>query len=196
MPKLWSETIEAHRREVRDAIMDAGARLAGEHGPLNVTMTQIAQATGIGRATLYKYFDSVEAVLQAWHQRQINEHLDRLSEVADRDAPPLERLGSVLQTYAELQRHGIDREGAPHVSDLAAFLHGDHQLAAAEHRLRDLVHGLVAAAADAGQIRSDIAAAELTTYCLHAIGAAGALPSNAAMRRLVEVTLTGLRPAP
>ncbi|MBW3663923.1 MAG: TetR/AcrR family transcriptional regulator [Actinobacteria bacterium] len=196
MPKLWSETIEAHRREVRDAIMDAAARLAGEQGPLNVTMTQIAQATGIGRATLYKYFDSVEAVLQAWHQRQINDHLDRLSDVADRDAPPLELLGSVLLTYADLQRQRTDPDGAPHVGDLATFLHGDHQLAAAEHRLRALVHGLVAAAADAGQIRSDVSAAELTTYCLHAIGAAGALPSNAAVRRLVEVTLTGLRPSP
>ena len=53
MPKLWTETIEAHRREVRDAILDAAASLVGEHGLLSVTMSQVAELTGIGRATLY-----------------------------------------------------------------------------------------------------------------------------------------------
>ena len=33
---------------------------------------------------------------------------------------------------------------------------------------------------------------ELVTYCLHAIGAASGLPSKAAVRRLVDVTLAGL----
>jgi AcrR family transcriptional regulator len=56
MPKLWNETIEAHRREVRDAILDNTAALVAEHGLLSVTMSQIAEETGIGRATLYKYF--------------------------------------------------------------------------------------------------------------------------------------------
>ena len=54
MPKLWTETIEEHRREVREAILDAAWALAAEHGPLSVTMSQVAQAAGIGRATLYK----------------------------------------------------------------------------------------------------------------------------------------------
>ena len=52
MPKLWSETIDAHRREVRDAILDTTAALVAEHGLRAVTMSQIAGQTGIGRATL------------------------------------------------------------------------------------------------------------------------------------------------
>src|SRR5687767_4338176 len=56
VPKLWNETIEAHRREVRDAILDTAAALLDEHGLRSVTMSQIAEQTGIGRATLYKYF--------------------------------------------------------------------------------------------------------------------------------------------
>ena len=71
MPKLWNETIEAHRREVRDAILDTTAALVAEHGLRSVTMSQIAEKTGIGRATLYKYFPDVEAILPAWHERQI-----------------------------------------------------------------------------------------------------------------------------
>jgi AcrR family transcriptional regulator len=76
VPKLWNETIEEHRREVRGAILDATVALVAEHGLLSVTMSQIAEETGIGRATLYKYFPDVEAILLAWHEHQINGHLD------------------------------------------------------------------------------------------------------------------------
>ncbi len=80
VPSLWKDTIEAHRREVRDAILDNTWALATEHGLTSVTMSQIAERTGIGRATLYKYFPDVEAILLAWHERQITGHLDHLAE--------------------------------------------------------------------------------------------------------------------
>jgi AcrR family transcriptional regulator len=38
-------------------------------------MSDIAEATGIGRATLYKYFLDLETILSAWHQRQVEAHL-------------------------------------------------------------------------------------------------------------------------
>ncbi|MGH2358185.1 MAG: TetR/AcrR family transcriptional regulator, partial [Candidatus Limnocylindria bacterium] len=68
-------------REVRDAIMDSTTALVAEHGLLSVTMSQIAEETGIGRATLYKYFPDVEAILVAWHERQVTGHLEHLAEV-------------------------------------------------------------------------------------------------------------------
>jgi hypothetical protein len=49
-------------------------------------------------------------------------------------------------------------------------------------------------AADSGDIRDDIAPDELAGYCLHALSAAGDLPGKAAVRRLVALTLAGLRP--
>ena len=62
----------------REAILDATAALVAEHGLTGVTMSQIARDTGIGRATLYKYFPDVESILHAWHQRQIDGHLKDL----------------------------------------------------------------------------------------------------------------------
>ena len=50
MPRLWTETIEEHRRAVHDATLDTTAALAREHGLASVTMSQIAAAAGIGRA--------------------------------------------------------------------------------------------------------------------------------------------------
>src|SRR5580765_2136053 len=75
MPKLWNETIESHRHDVREAILHATMALVAEHGPLSVTMSQIAEKTGIGRATLYKYFPDIDAILTAWHERHVAEHL-------------------------------------------------------------------------------------------------------------------------
>src|SRR5206468_1028464 len=81
VPKLWSETIEEHRQAVREATLDTTAALVAEHGLTSVTMSKIAEETGIGRATLYKYFPDVEAILIAWHERQITRHLEYLTEV-------------------------------------------------------------------------------------------------------------------
>src|SRR5918999_2793316 len=100
MPKLWNETIEAHRRDVRDAIVETTAALVAAHGLRSVTMSQIAEETGIGRATLYKYFSDVESILHAWHERQIANHLNHLAEVRDEAKDEGERLEAVLAAYA------------------------------------------------------------------------------------------------
>ncbi|MFE7217007.1 hypothetical protein ACFU93_45960 [Streptomyces sp. NPDC057611] len=46
----------------------------------------------------------------------------------------------------------------------------------------------------AGEVRDDVEPDELAGYCLHALAGAGGLTSKAAVRRLVTVTLAGLRP--
>lgn len=190
MPKLWSETIDAHRREVRDAILDTTTALVHEHGLLEVTMSQIAEQTGIGRATLYKYFPHVEAILLAWHEREVARHLAQLAEIADGSGEPGERLAGLLGTYAQIMRRS---QGHGDV-ELAAFLHRDKHVRAAERRLHDLIRRVVVEAAKAGHARDDVAPEELANYCIHALAAARRARSTTALRRLVEVTLAGLRP--
>jgi AcrR family transcriptional regulator len=188
MPKLWNETIEAHRRAVRDAILDTTWALVSEHGLTSVTMSRIAEETGIGRATLYKYFPDVEAILLAWHERQVTGHLEHLAEVRDRAGGAGERLEAVLEAYALIshESHGH------HDTELAAFLHRGEQVARAQQQLRYMFRDLLSEAAEAGDIRDDVAPDELASYCLHALAAASSLPSKAAVRRLVKVTLAGL----
>ena len=188
MPKLWSETIEAHRQTVREATLDATARLVAEHGLLSVTMSRIAQETGIGRATLYKYFPDVEAILVAWHERQVAEHLQHLAVVRDQAGHAGVRLKAVLEAYA-LMVH--DHEGG---GDLAALLHRGAHVARAHQQLRDFVRDLLTEGTTSGEVRDDVAPEELASYCLHAVAAARGLPSKAAVQRLVTVILAGLQP--
>ena len=190
MPRLWTQTIEAHRREVRVAILDTTAALVAEHGLRSVTMSQIAEETGIGRATLYKYFSDVEAILFAWHERQITGHLEYLAEVRDRAGGDARaRLQAVLEAYALISH---DTHGH-HDTELASFLHrGEQAPPRAQQRLRAMVRDLLTDGAKNGVFRDDVAPDELASYCLHAVTAASALPSKAAVHRLVRVIMGAL----
>jgi AcrR family transcriptional regulator len=161
-----------------------------EHGLTSVTMSQIAAEAGIGRATLYRYFPDVEAILVAWHERHIALHLRQLTAARDAAATPADQLEAVLTAFALIQHQHHDTE-LP-----VALLHRGEHVARAREQLRDLIADLLAAGAEAGTVRSDIASRELASYCLHALTAAGSLPSQTAVRRLLAVTMSGLRPQP
>jgi AcrR family transcriptional regulator len=190
VPKLWDQTIEAHRRAVSDAILHTTVALVAEHGLRLVTMSQIAQEAGIGRATLYKYFPDVEAILRAWHERQIAAHLEQLGEYRDRPGDARERLDAVLEAYAV-----IAHESRGHLdADLEAFLHRDEHVDAGRQKVREMLRELLVEGAKQGEVRDDVAPDELATYCIHALSAAHSLRSRAAVQRLVRVTLAALAP--
>ena len=186
VPKLWNDTIEAHRAAVRDATLDTTAALVVEHGLASVTMSQIAEQTGIGRATLYKYFPDVEAIMVAWHERQVTGHVEHLASVRNQAGDATERLEAVLEAYALIsyEHHG---------TELATLLHRGEHVTHATKQLRDFIRDLLIEGVETGDLRDDVAPKELASYCLHALTAASSLPSKAAVRRLVAVILAGLR---
>ena len=184
---MWTETVQTHRQEVREAILDAASNLVQSRGLLAVTMSDIAEATGIGRATLYKYFPDVEMILSAWHQRHVEAHLAELRRIQQRTADPVARLQAVLARYADICRKRRRQGG----DELAAALHRSAQVRKLQLELLDLISGLVADAAEAGEVRQDVPAGELASYCVHALAAAGT-SSTAAVDRLVDVVWTGI----
>lgn len=186
VPKLWKSTIDSHRQQVREAILDAAAALVQKHGLPAARMSHIAEETGIGRATLYKYFPDVEAILFAWHERQLMSHLEHLAEVGNRPRTPGARLHAVLEAYALISHEHHDAE-------LSALLHQGEHVARAHQKLSDFIRDLLTEGARSGELRDDVPPAELATFCLHALAGARASPSKAAVHRLVGVTMAGLR---
>jgi hypothetical protein len=57
-----------------------------------------------------------------------------------------------------------------------------------------MVRDLLVEAVAIGDVRDDVAANELASYCISALTAASHLPSKAGVRRLVTVTMAGLQP--
>jgi len=182
----WNETVNAHRVGVRKTIVDTAAALVAQHGPRSVTMSQIAEEAGIGRATLYKYFPDVEAILVAWHERHVVGHLQELEALRDGPGSSFERLEAVLDAYALIQHKR-------HATAVGALLHRDQHVARAQKHLHNLITDLVTESKRIGDIRTDVAPDELASYCMFALAAASSLSSEGAVRRLVAVTLTGLR---
>jgi AcrR family transcriptional regulator len=186
MTRRWTDTVENHRRDVRSSILDATVQLVGQHGLRGVTMSEIADEAGIGRATLYKYFSSVEAILEAWHEQQVTGHLELIAEAADQAGTSLERLHAVLSTYARVGFGGHDHQ-------LGAALHRTGRPDHATTELARTLERLIAAAAEDGDVRTDVPPAELTRYCLNALEAAAHAGSDGARRRLIGVVLDGMR---
>jgi AcrR family transcriptional regulator len=186
VPKLWNDTIESHRRDVREAILDAAASLVTGQGLASVTMSQIAERAGIGRATLYKYFSDVKAILVAWHERQVTRHLEQLAAIHAQSGPPAHRLELMLGAYARIAHE-------EHGSEIVALLQRAEHVTQSYKQLTTLLRELMSEGAREGQLREDVPPEELVTFCLHALSASSHLPSQAAVRRLVSVTMAGLR---
>ena len=155
-------------------------------------MADIAARAGIGRATLYKYFADADSVIRAWHEREIDRHMGEVAAIRSGPGDAATRLAQVLERYAT----GAHAGRRAHDAELAAFLHRDARVDAARHRLQRLLADLIAETAANGAVRDDVAPRELAGYCLAALAAAGELQSAAAVRRLVQLTLAGLRPVP
>jgi AcrR family transcriptional regulator len=189
MPRLWDATIESHRAAVRDATIATTAELVAKHGAAGVTMSQIAKETGIGRATLYKYFPDVESIMLAWHEHHVAQHLAHLKQIRDRSAgASLDQLRAVLLAYAESTR-------AHDGSEIVAQLHRGEHVARVAQDLEMFISELVAAAATEGAVRTDVPPLELAAFCLHALEAAPVVNTPAASERLVGLVLRGMAPA-
>lgn len=167
-----------------DAILDTTAELVLTQGLPAVTMSRIAGDTGIGRATLYKYFGDVGAILVAWHERQIKAHLHQLLHTRSAAAAPGGAVEAALLTYAKMVRvnHGIS---------LAALLHSLPHARHAHQHLHDHVQKLIEEAVVAGQLRADVSPAELARFALAGLSAAEGT-TEAATRRLVSLVIAAM----
>lgn len=91
-----------------EQILTAASRLFAEHGPASIAMSDIADAAGCSRATLYRYFENRRALQTAFAHRQA---LDIVEVVTSRDidsADPLERaVDIVLHTLDEVRSRPI-----------------------------------------------------------------------------------------
>lgn len=114
--------------------------------------------------------------------------LSKPKQNGDHNGDPVERLEAVLETYALISH---EHRG----TELAAVLHQGEHVVRAQRHLSDFIERLLTEGAETGELRRDVGPSELASYSLHALAAASSPPSKAAVRRLVMVTVAGLRRA-
>jgi AcrR family transcriptional regulator len=194
MPRIWTDTIESHRQQVHDAILDATADLVDEAGPMSVTMSAIADRAGIGRATLYKYFPDVESILIAWHSRQFG---DRLAQLGVLRASPVVSLDDLVAFALQQRTHRRHHGSSGVVGNLA------QALAAPSPKMPDSVEEHVVGAlsdvmdqlARRGEARSDVGVDVLARWVLHCIHAPVDI-DDGALATLLKASLAATRAGP
>lgn len=91
------------KEENRRLIINAAVSLMGEKGFKPATMRQIAQAAGLGEATIYNYFPTKEAILYAFYEDHMLACIDRLKSVPQFETFTLqEQLQTLFNTSLEL----------------------------------------------------------------------------------------------
>jgi AcrR family transcriptional regulator len=157
MPQIWAESIEQHKRQTIARIIDATVALVGERGLGATSMSQIAQRTGIGRATLYSYFPDVEHILLAWHDQEVDRYHQALADelAAQPDAPSalLVFITRLIQGFAGGHDQGLD---ATRVELSALSPDVKRQMGNATARLASLLQQTLEQGVSAGQLRHDL----------------------------------------
>jgi AcrR family transcriptional regulator len=83
---------EKKKRETRDAIMKAAVRLFSEKGFEKTSIEQLARAAGIGKGTIYSYFQTKTEIFHAFCEDELDFIHSELLTKTDPGAPLIEQL--------------------------------------------------------------------------------------------------------
>ncbi|ARH89934.1 TetR/AcrR family transcriptional regulator [Streptomyces sp. MOE7] len=176
---------DARRNE--ETLLDAAAAVFVTSG-VEAPVRDIAAKAGVGMGTIYRHFPTRADLIIAVYRHQVDACAEAGPTLLATSATPYAALGRWIDLFVDflVTKHG-----------LAAVLQSDNTGFETLHayfldRLVPVCAQLLDAAADAGEIRSDLAAYELMrgvgNLCIGADG-----DSRYDARRLVELLIAGLR---
>ena len=177
----------ADGRRNREVVLRTAARVFAEEG-LEVSLGRIAQRAGVGAGTVYRHFPSKEILLEA----VVAEHIEGLAAAADRwtaRAAPGEALFGFLLEVIDVSA------GGKHLCDA---LTADRTwpralLTAAGQRFREAQDRLLRSAQQAGAVRADVRADDLSALAIGGAVLRSAHRDRARGIWLARLLLDGLR---
>ncbi|RQW97088.1 TetR/AcrR family transcriptional regulator [Micromonospora inaquosa] len=179
-PDTPRRRLDARRNHER--VIAAARELFTEQG-LQVTVPQVAERAGVGRATVYRSYPSKEDLIVAVVQRQFEELEQRVRAALDGVDVYREWCSFVPDLFGRLARDRV-------LAD--AFLEGRLVPAA---RILGLIGQLVAAARSSGKIRSDAGERDIRVLLCGAVRQLIVLDERdpAVWRRYADLVLNALR---
>lgn len=184
--KAAERPMRADARRNEDAVLKTAKDVFMTTG-VDAPVREIAALAGVGLGTLYRRFPKRSDLIAAVFRCEIDDCADAAPELSGK-YPPGEAVAQWLRRYAKFM---VTKKG------LAAALHsGDPAFDALpdyfRSRFEPALSGLLSAAADAGEMRDDIAPYDL----LRAIGnlSAASGPDGAEhVQRMVDLMIDGFR---
>jgi AcrR family transcriptional regulator len=176
---------QRNRERILEVAKDAFTRSGA-----NASLDDIAREAEVGPGTLYRHFPSREALLESVYRSEM-EKLAAAQEKFAQELPPVEALRAWLLLFVDYM--AAKQIIAPALNALV----GDPKklFEASYARIWDAIRALVRRAVKSGDIRKDLDAIDLLR-ALIGVANVGTSPDwQQSARRLVDILITGSRPA-
>ncbi|WP_228265911.1 TetR/AcrR family transcriptional regulator [Microlunatus elymi] len=173
----------------RERLIDV-ATAAFTAGTGKVALESIARDAGVGIGTLYRHFPTREALVEAVYRSELERLCDRMPGLVAA-MPADQALREWMGRYADFFE--TKREMAEALR--AVIASGAVSAEQTRARLGDAIQLALDAGAEAGLLRSDIAATDISVALAGIMVMAGSADQREQSDRLLDLLLDGLRPA-
>lgn len=102
MPRIDAASIAEHVRVQTARILDAATILFQERGYRKTDMDDIAQAVGLARNSLYRYYKNKDFILLACVERDMGAFVDKMRTLDGMYPDPVERIGAWLDMQMDM----------------------------------------------------------------------------------------------
>ncbi len=196
---------EEKKQKTKQAILDAAIALFSNNGFENTSIEELAKVAGVGKGTVYGYFQTKKEILHAFYEYELDQIYKELVRQADPDTPVLEQMLTVYMT--EFRQVTKNKEFGRIFMRQAVF--PDENDAQDHTEIEDkyfqLLFPILEKARDRGELRDDIELLHITAhfYSLYILIVSawytGRIPTEevgSSMELLFRQTLEGLQPDP
>jgi len=136
----------------RDAILDAALRCFVERGFYGTAIPQIAKRAGIASGTIYHYFDSKEALVNALYRKWKSDVARRVFTAFPQWASSREQFRAMWSEMVEFARAHPEAFAFLELHNHTSYLDAESQ--AMENNLKDFARGMIARAQTEGALKS------------------------------------------
>ncbi|MEQ1800706.1 MAG: helix-turn-helix domain-containing protein [Gammaproteobacteria bacterium] len=102
MPRIEAASIEEHVRVQTTRILDVATRLFQERGYRKTDLEDIAQAVGLARNSLYRYYKNKDFILLACVERDMGAFVTRMRSLETEFSDPVARIGAWLDMQMDM----------------------------------------------------------------------------------------------
>jgi AcrR family transcriptional regulator len=168
---MWPTVVADHRRRLIEHIGRTAVHLIREHGWSEVSMSRLATAAGVARATLYKHVPDVETAVLGYLTAEIDDFHARLAEELTAIDDPTQALDHIVGATVAHLTDAAHHERASIAGGALLSHRGADLVAAHRARLLDQTAQVLERGVAAGQFRANLNAAA-TAKMIHACVAA------------------------
>jgi AcrR family transcriptional regulator len=181
--------LRADGQRNRERILEIAKEAFTQSGA-KISLDDVARQARIGAGTLYRHFPTREALLEAVYRTEVEKLAEAEREFAQR-MPPIEALRAWMLLFVDyIETKQII---APALNTLVG---GPSKLfEASGSQIKGAIQGLVERAIASGDIRPDLDPLDLLRALIGVSNVASAPDWAQSARRLVQILITGSRPA-